>query len=275
MRDAPFVIHEPPAGRETPLIVEVPHAGVLVPPPFMPELLASARAIGRDADLHVDDLYEDAHLVGATLLVARVSRYVVDLNRAEGDVDAQSAVTGRAASSPRGVVWRLTTEGDRCLTAPLSADSLELRLAEVYRPYHAALQALVARKVATFGRAVILAGHSMPSVARAAHTDPGQVRADVVPGTQGRTSAAAKYIDAVDAHARRQGWSVAHDAPYKGGFTTQHYGRPSQHVHVVQVELARRLYMDERTYRRTPGAFDAARGWCRELARTLGELART
>jgi N-formylglutamate amidohydrolase len=277
MRDAPFVVHEPSSlgkqSRETPLIVEIPHAGVFVAPQFMPDLVASARAIGRDADLHVDDLYEEACEEGASLLVSRTSRYVVDLNRAEHDIDSQSAVSGQLSSSPRGVIWRLTTEGDRALTAPLRQDVLELRLAGVYRPYHAALQTLIQRKVATFGHAVILAAHSMPSVARVMHGDAGQVRADVVPGSRGRTSAAAKYIDAVDAHARQRGWSVAHDEPYKGGFTTQHYGRPRDNVHVVQVELARRLYMNEATYRTTPGAFEDVRGWCRALVRKLGAIA--
>jgi len=271
MRDPPFVLHEP-KGPETALIVEIPHAGVLVPPPFMPELVASARAIGRDADLYVDDLYEDAHLDGASMLVARTSRYVVDLNRAEDDLDPQAAVSGKGPSSPRGVVWRTTTEGDRALLGPLRPDALELRLSEVYRPYHAALRELIRRKVETFGRAVVLAAHSMPSVARATHRDPGSARADVVPGSRGRTSAAPKYIDAVDAHARARGWTVAHDQPYKGGFTTQHYGSPAKNVHVVQVELARRLYMDEASFRRTPGAFEDVRAWCRHLARTLGQL---
>ena len=276
MRDAPFLLHEPKAlgerAGETALIVEIPHAGVFVPPEFMPELIASARAIGRDADLYVDDLYEEATLDGASMLVSRTSRYVVDLNRAEDDVDAQSAESGQVPSSPRGVVWRLTTEGDPSLKAPLRKEALELRLAGVYRPYHAALRALIRRKLTTFGRVVILAAHSMPSVAQKAHGDVGRVRADVVPGTRGRTSAAAKYIDAVDAEARRRGWTVAHDDPYKGGFTTQFYGRPRDDVHVVQVELARRLYMDETTYRRLPGAFDEVRDWCRSLARTLGKL---
>jgi N-formylglutamate amidohydrolase len=272
MRDAPFVIHEP-AGRETPLIVEIPHAGLSVPPSFMPELLASARAIGRDADLYVDELYEDAPLEGASVLVSRTSRYVVDLNRAEDDVDAAAAARGRVPSSPRGVVWRITTEGAPALAAPLRDEVFEHRLDVVYRPYHAALRALIAHKQKSFGTAVILAGHSMPSVARVAHSDRGQVRADVVPGSRGRTSAAGRYIDAVDAHARSRGWRVAHDEPYKGGFTTQHYGRPDTGVHVVQVEIARRLYMDETTYRRTPGAFDDVRGWCRELVALLGRLA--
>ncbi|CAN5744312.1 hypothetical protein BH11MYX4_BH11MYX4_21520 [soil metagenome] len=109
----------------------------------------------------------------------------------------------------------------------------------------------------------------MPSVGRAGHGDPQAVRADVVPGTRGRTSAGARFIDAVDKHARAAGLSVAHDDPYQGGYTTQHYGRPDRDVHVVQVELARRLYMDEATLTRSAG-FERLRAWCGSLAAALG-----
>ena len=78
---APFELIEP-TGAETPVVVEVPHAGLELPAPFLEPLAAPARALGRDADLYVDRLYEDAPAEGATLLVARTSRYVVDLNRA-------------------------------------------------------------------------------------------------------------------------------------------------------------------------------------------------
>ena len=94
----------------------------------------------------------------------------------------------------------------------------------------------------------------------------------MVPGTCGRRSAAALFIDAVEDRARTRGWSVRHDDPYAGGYTTQHYGRPVEGAHVVQIELARRLYLDEATLRRGPG-FSAVRGWCRELVGHLGALA--
>jgi N-formylglutamate deformylase len=94
----------------------------------------------------------------------------------------------------------------------------------------------------------------------------------VVPGTRGRKRAAGPLIDAVESHALARGWSVRHDEPYAGGFTTQHYGRPSEGVHVVQVELSRRLYMNEATLRLSDG-FDAVRIWCRDLVATLGAVA--
>ena len=80
-----------------------------------------------------------------------------------------------------------------------------------------------------------------------------------------------RFIDAVEAHAVERGWTVRHDDPYAGGFTTQHYGRPSERVHAVQVELARRLYLDETTLRPAAG-FDSARLWCRDLVAKLGRV---
>jgi N-formylglutamate deformylase len=268
---APFTVIEPTT-EETPLMVEIPHAGLGVDGPTLSRLTAPARSIGRDADLYVDDLYADAPSAGATVITSHVSRYVCDLNRSERDVDAESVEGAPShARATRGIIWRLTSEGARVLDGPLSRGELERRLDTYYRPYHRAVAELLERKRARFGFAVLLAAHSMPSVGRAGHGDPHAVRADVVPGTRGRTSAAASFIDCVDAHARKAGLSVAHDDPYQGGYTTQHYGRPDQRVHVVQVELARRLYMDEATLSKNAG-FDRLRAWCTTLARALGAV---
>ncbi|MFO0680222.1 MAG: N-formylglutamate amidohydrolase [Polyangiaceae bacterium] len=268
----PFEVTRPRA-RETPVVVEVPHASVFVPPEFLDPLVAPVRSLGRDADLHVDALYDDAPDEGATLLVAKVSRYVVDLNRAETDVD-DGTVEGAPSDThmAHGLVWRVSTEGDRTLARALMRKELELRLDAIHRPYHEALATLLAEKKARFGFAVLLAAHSMPSVARTQHGDAGKVRADVVPGTRGRTSAAAPFIDCVDAQASAAGYTVRHDDPYRGGHATRHYGRPSDSVHAVQVELARRLYMDESTLARSADRFARTRTFCRRLVRALGAV---
>ncbi len=289
---APFELLEP-TGPETPVVVEVPHAGLDLPGPFLEPLAAPARAIGRDADLYVDALYGDAPAEGASMLVARTSRYVVDLNRAEGDIDAEVVEGARTdLRMHHGLVWRTTSEGEPALVRKLKPAELEERLELVWRPYHRALLSVIARKQARFGVAIVLAAHSMPSVERngareawaprskAWHprdegsrgADDARQRADVVPGTRGRRSADARYIDAVEAHASARGWTVRHDDPYAGGFTTQHYGRPSTGVHAVQVELARRLYLDEATLRPNEN-FARAKVWCRELVARLGKLA--
>lgn len=262
-----------PRGNEVPLVVEVPHAGLDVPPHFGIRLLASARAIARDADLFVDELYAGSADLGATMIVSHVSRYVVDLNRAETDFDSEAVVNGPASPrAPRGVVWRLTTDNERCLAAPLARAELEARLAEIHRPYHAALAAAVESKLARFGCCVVLAGHSMPSVGRSGHGDANVERADVVPGTQGRTTAHPSLIDAVERQAREAGLSVKHDEPYRGGYATRFWGRPNEHIHAVQVEIARRLYMDEATLKKA-GGFDATRSFVAGMVRKVGQAA--
>jgi N-formylglutamate amidohydrolase len=112
----------------------------------------------------------------------------------------------------------------------------------------------------------------MPSSGRVGHNDPGSLRADVVPGSRGRTSAAARVIDCPDRLARERGYSVAHDIPYRGGFTTGHYGRPDVQVHAVQIELNRRLYMNEVSLERLPGRFDEIRSYCKEVVTGLGAM---
>lgn len=270
---SPFSVFEP-AREETPLLVEIPHAGLLVDGPTLARLTAPATAIGRDADLYVDELYADAPTYGATLLVANMSRYVCDLNRSEKDVDAESIEgTPPNARATRGIVWRLTSDGLPAIGAPIPRNEYERRLETYYRPYHRTLTEILERKRARFGYAVVLAGHSMPSIGRVDHGDPRAPRADVVPGTRGRTSAAGHFIDAVDAHARAAGFSVAHDNPYQGAYTTQHYGRPDLHIHVVQVELARRLYMDECSLLKNAD-FERTRAWCASLVAGIGSMRR-
>jgi N-formylglutamate deformylase len=273
----PFEVIEPRSG-ESAVVVEVPHAGLWIDPESLAFTFAPARSIARDADLYVDELFRDVPGEGATLLTARASRFVVDLNRSEVDVDGEAVEGAGRARNPRGVVWRLTTDGDPILAEPLPRLELERRLDAVYRPYHRTLEALLQRKRDRFGHVVLLCAHSMPSQPRPLLqavngarqlAPPSPYRADLVPGTQGRTSAAGAVIDRVDAHGKAFGFSIRHDDPYRGGFSTAHYGRPAQGVHAIQIEIARRRYMDESTLRIDAQGFRAVREFARTLAARL------
>jgi len=264
-----FTVHQP-KGSETPLVVEIPHAGLDLDAESLATLAAPASAIGQDADLYVDELYAGAADLGATVLVAHTSRYLCDLNRSEHDVDSLSLRGGQGRAAPHGLVWRQTTDERPALHGPLEPRELERRLELYYRPYHRTLSALLAAKRARFGFAVLLCAHSMPSVGKSAAGENGRPRADVVPGTRGRTSADPHLIEVPDRLAREAGLSVVHDDPYRGGFSTAHYGRPGQGTHAVQVELSRRLYMDEQTLARRPEGFARLRGWCDALVERLG-----
>ncbi len=261
---------------ETPVLVEVPHAGLSALATELATLAAPASALARDADLYVDELYADAPAEGATLIFSRVSRYVCDLNRAVSDLDTLATrdlpTRGPVTPAPHGLVWRSTTDGAPALHRPLSREQVEARLVRLYRPYHEQVGQLLERKRRRFGYAILVCGHSMPSRGRPDALGQSVERADVVPGSRGHTSADRRVIEVPALQARELGWTVAHDEPYKGGFSTGHYGRPRQGLHAVQIELARRLYMDEQSLAKKPNDFNKTRDYCRRVVARLGAL---
>lgn len=256
-----------PEAPESPVVVEVPHAALRLDPATMALCIAPVRSIGQDADLFVDQLYQNAPQWGAHLLAGTFSRYVCDLNRDENELDQLTAPSGQLESSPHGVIWRKSTEGRACLAAPLSEGEVERRLSQYYRPYHLALTQLIAEKKKKFGFALLLCAHSMPSLGRL-----GERRADVVPGSRGCTTTSQRVLVALEHVASQADYDIAHDAPYRGGFTTAHFGFPSAGIHAVQVELSRRLYMDESTLEQKPAEFRRCREFCDALVQALGAL---
>lgn len=266
-----FVLTEPRA-PEVPVIVEVPHAGLEVDAETLATLVAPALAIGRDADLYVDELYADAPDCGATLLAARMSRYVCDLNRSEHDVDRDTVLGASGRPSPHGLIWRSTTDNRAAIARPLSRAELDRRLYAYYRPYHDQLDSLVRDRLARHGFVIVVSGHSMPSRGRDGHDDPGRERADVVPGTRQRSTAAPAVIEVAEHVAARFQFALAHDEPYRGGHTTVRYGRPAAGIHAIQIELNRKLYMDEQTLAKKPNEFRVVRSFCRSLVQELSAL---
>lgn len=244
-----FIQLTAPDQSPTPVLVEVPHSGLLIPNDVEPQLEATPSAVLRDSDIYVDRLYKRAPENGATLLVARVSRYVVDLNRGPDEVDVAAVPRHpKARHIPaRGVVWRARTDGTPLLRAPLSEVQFQDRIDRYYAPYHETLREAAARLHRQHGHVVILAAHSMPSTGRRQFGGRQLRRADIVPGTRGRSTADGRIIDLVDAHFRDAGLTVKHDQPYRGGWTTANYGAPKRGQHAIQIELNRALYVDEET----------------------------
>ena len=217
-----FVELTAPARTPTPVLVEVPHSGLQVPPEVEPEIDATPTAVLRDSDIYVDQLYARAPEQGATLLVSRVSRYVVDLNRGPDEVDSAAVPRHpRARHIPaRGVVWRARTDGTPLLRAPLTVDQFAQRIERYYDPYHHTLRDVAAELHQEHGHVLIVAAHSMPSTGRRVFGGRHIRRADIVPGTRGRSTADGRIIDVIDSHFREAGLSVKHDEPYRGGWTT-------------------------------------------------------
>lgn len=234
-----------------PLVVSVPHAGTVVPLEDAPLLALEGQALLRDADLFVDRLCAGVPALGVPVIRARVSRYVLDVNRSPDDVDRE--VCGELERphrvSARGLVWRVTTDGAPVLKRPLTRVELEDRIARIHRPYHEVVAALLEERRARFGYAILLDVHSMPSTGRPGHADPGARRADIVPGDVRGASCATAVSRLLVEHFQAVGYAVRPNDPYMGGFITRHHGRPARGIHAIQLEMNRDLYMDEEALR--------------------------
>lgn len=245
--DGAFALRAP-AAPTTPVVVSVPHAGVAThgfEGTMSPEL-----DVRCDADLHVDRLYRIGERGAPEVnLAARLSRFVCDLNRDPDDVST-GAVPEHPASrntDGRGFIWAVTTAGTPALARPLTLEEWRARTA-VHATYHDAITRALARARERFGFAILVDGHSMPSRGGSGQKDPGRDRAEIVPGDRDATSCSPTLSRLVGAHFTSRGYRVAFNDPYKGGYITAHHGRPDAHVHAIQIELRRDLYMNETTY---------------------------
>ncbi len=260
-----------PKKQTIPVVVEVPHAGLGLDHETMNGLIAPVRCLLADADLFVDRLVDNAPQLGASLLVATMSRHVCDLNREPSQIDGRSVEGAQGENAPFGFVWRATSDGEPSLLAPLRRSEHERRRTQYWEPYHRALGELLFDLRSRFGHAILLSVHSMPSTGKAGSIDAHQVRADIVPGTRGGTTAHPALLRTVETVTERFGWSLRHDYPYQGAYTTSHYGLPRSGLHAVQLEISRARYMDEETLLLTD-RWITARDYCLALILELGRF---
>ena len=250
-----YVLIEP-LHRTAPLIFASPHSGRRYPA----ELLADARvgliSLRRSEDVYVDELFAGAAQHGAAVLSATIARAYVDLNRDAAELDpdmfderppASVHTSSARVQAGLGAIPRVSGDGQNIYRRKLSLEEAERRLATVHRPYHNALRNLIDTTKTLFGCAVLIDCHSMPNNARGAHAP------DIVLGDRFGASCHPSVTALAEVTLRRLGYRVARNTPFAGGHTTQTYGRPISHVHALQIEINRALYVDERTLERTNG----------------------
>lgn len=248
----------------TPVVVASPHSGRHYPAAFLRASILDARTVRSSEDAYMDGLVCDAPKLGARLIVAEYPRAWIDLNRSPDELDpAVIDGVGRVTQTPRissglGVIPRVVANGRAIYRGKISRSEADARIAQVWKPYHDALQGLMQDAQAAFGESILLDFHSMPHEALDAVARPGQRRPAVVLGDRFGASASGAILDVLEAGFQAHGLSVTRNAPFAGAFVTQHYGRPSRGWHAVQIEIDRALYMDEALLR--PNAqFDAVR----------------
>ncbi len=248
-----------PARQRVPFVFNSPHSGRQYPERFLRQSRLSRNQIRRSEDAYVDELFACCAELGAPLLAANFPRAWLDVNREPLELDprmfAEALPPGANSRSARvagglGTVPRIVGEGLEIYSGLLPLQEALDRIHTVYVPYHARLQQLLADTAARFGTAILVDCHSMPASIRLAE---GGRKPDFIIGDRFGTSAARALTDHAIRCLSSMGYHVAHNRPYAGGFITEHYGRPAQGRHALQVEVNRGLYMNESTYERSAG----------------------
>ncbi|HEX6958793.1 MAG TPA: N-formylglutamate amidohydrolase [Ferrovibrio sp.] len=242
------------AAAPTALVLSSPHSGAIYPASFQRASKLDELTLRRSEDAFVNELYAAGPKLGAPLLEALFPRAYCDPNRSAYELDPAMfdaplpphVVTDSSKiGAGLGTIARVVGGGLEIYRDKLPFHEAERRVETCWRPYHEALQALLAEARARHGVALLLDCHSMPSVGGSNQPDAGQRRADMVIGDFHGASCNPRLVDRVEDYLKSCGFSTTRNKPYAGGYITQHYSRRDQGIHTLQLEINRDLYMHE------------------------------
>lgn len=240
-----------PADQRLPFIFNSPHSGREYPASFLNVSRLDEKAIRKSEDAYVDQLFTNVVRMGAPLLKAHFPRAYLDVNREpyeldpkmfDGRLPAYANIRSIRVAGGLGTVARIVSESHEIYKHRLPVSEALYRIEDIYKPYHMTLRRLLAQTHVTFGHAILIDCHSMPSTVKCQTTE---TRPDFILGDRYGTSCAVELTDFAAEILTGMGYTVSRNKPYAGGFITEHYGRPASGLHALQIEINRGLYMDE------------------------------
>ncbi len=247
-----FTSHGPDAPVQ-PLFLDSPHSGFDFPDDF--GSLLGEFDLRDGEDCFVDELYLPATERGVGLVAACAPRTYIDLNRHPGDIDlallegerwpGEHVPSGKARLG-KALVWRTLDDGRVIYGRKLAVDEVQRRIERFHRPYHAAVRERIAATHARFGTSWHINCHSMNAVGGVqGEGGAGRARADFVVGDRDGTTCDADFTELVRGTLAGMGYDVRVNDPYKGVELVRAYSNPAEGRMSLQLEINKRLYMDE------------------------------
>ncbi|MFO1217628.1 MAG: N-formylglutamate amidohydrolase [Burkholderiaceae bacterium] len=259
MSDDVFVVHGPRATLQ-PLVLDSPHSGRRMPADFGSVL--SEHDLRDGEDCFIDELYRPAAEHGIPLLAAQFPRTYLDPNRHAGDVDLdlldgpwphEHRPSGKARIG-KALIWRTLDDGRPIYARRLGVGEVRSRIDRYHAPYHARLRDLLDAAHARHGVVYHINCHSMNAVSGAmGEGGAGRARADIVLGDRDGTTCAPAFTAFVRERLAALGYDVAVNDPFKGVELVRAFADPAAGRHSLQLEVNKRLYMDEATQQKHDG----------------------
>ncbi len=236
-----------------------PHSGIAYPEDF--NYVCDFALLEKAEDKYVDELFANAPNAGAPLLCADFPRSYIDVNRCERDIDVDllediwpEEINPTARSHAGiGLIRRLVRPGVPLYDRALRVMEIKHRIETCYRPYHAVLEKLIEDAHYSYGQVWHINCHSMPTQDGHSFRASPLKAADFVLGDRDGTTCDLTFTHAVRDFIKSMGYKVSVNDPYKGVELVRKYSNPATGRHSLQVEVARNLYMDEDTYKKTNG----------------------
>lgn len=252
-----YTLLRPVPERALPLVFDSPHSGTLYPEDF--RYTCDHEALVRAEDKYVDELFAGAPDQGGALLCAEFPRSYIDVNRCDLDIDTDLLdgnwphdinPTARSHAGI-GLIRRLVRPGMPLYDRKLDAAEIEHRIETYYRPYHSVLEHLIEDAHYRHGQVWHVNCHSMPSQEYYSFRASPLRAADFVLGDRDGTTCDIDFTHALRDFLKGLGYRVAINDPYKGVELVRRYSSPATGRHSIQIEVARSLYLDEKTYKKS------------------------
>lgn len=256
---------EPTAPR-VPILLSVPHCGTIIPENLKSQYKPDKIAFIDDTDWFVHDLYSFAPAMGISLLSANVSRWVIDLNRHPESKPLYSdgrVITGLCPTTD--FIGNNLYADNRL---EVSGDEVKQRVLQYYQPYHQKIQSTLKELKTEFGKALLWDCHSIRQFVPSIRPEKFP---DLILGDADGTSASPGIIEATLKTLETSGLLVSHNTPFKGGYITREYGKPSENIHALQLEMTKVNYMDDAEHEYHPARAARMQGLLKSVFENLVE----
>ena len=235
----PFYIIEPTV-KKVPFILSVPHCGTEFPTELKQDYVPNMMASPDDTDWFVQDLYNFANELGITIIYAKYSRWVIDLNR-----DPESKPLYNDGRIITGLTSTTDFFGKDIYISKNkipTQEEVERRLSTYYWPYYRKIEELLEERIQEFGKVLLWDAHS---IRRSVPTIRKEFFPDMILGNNDGKTAASNLIETTLQNLSKGPFEVSHNTPFKGGHITRYFGKPAKNVHALQLEMNKIMYMDD------------------------------
>ena len=240
----------------SPNVYSFPHSGTYYFKNFLEQTNLDLANLRRSEDFYVDELFDESNVYGSLSIKANYPRSYLDLNREPYELDQSMFedtlpkyinTNSKSVAIGLGTIPKIVSVNTEIYKNKIKWREIQARIEKIYFPYHAALKQLLIKSKYNFGYSLLIDCHSMPSNSEFYNLNQFTLP-DVILGDVYGKSCDPSITNLIESILSKQGYKVLRNKLYSGGFCTRNYGRPSENMHAIQIEINRSLYIDETNY---------------------------